>query len=128
MSDMGMFRIDVEIENPVVRGIRHRVRQLLVDTGSELTWVPAPELEAMGVARERSKRFRQATGAIVERSTGTVWIHVNGTFTPDEVVFGEPNDLKILGSRTLEGLNVMVDPFEKRLVDAGPMPAAAVAA
>ena len=76
MSDMGMFRIDVEIENPVVRGIRHRVRQLLVDTGSELTWVPAPELEAMGVARERSKRFRQATGAIVERSTGTVWIHV----------------------------------------------------
>jgi predicted aspartyl protease len=127
MSDMGTFRIDIQIENPAARGARRTVAQLLVDTGSELTWLPAPELEAIGVRRERTKLFRQASGAIVERDTGTAWIHAVGAFTPDEVVFGEPDDLRILGSRTLEGLNVTVDPVLKRLVDAGPAPAAAAA-
>jgi hypothetical protein len=31
----------------------------------------------------------------------------------------------LLGSRTLEGLNLRVEPVTKRLVDAGPAPAAA---
>jgi predicted aspartyl protease len=127
MSDMGTFRIDIEIEAPVSPGTRRRIQSLLVDTGSELTWVPAQELEALGVERERTKQFRQATGAVVERATGTVWIHLAGTYTPDEVVFGEPGDLRILGARTLEGLNVTIDPVSKRLVDAGPAPAAAAA-
>lgn len=127
MSDMGTFRIDIEIENPARRGVLRSVDQLLVDTGSELTWVPAPLLEGMGIARERQKAFRQATGAVVKRWIGMALIHAAGTFTADEVVFGEPSDLKILGSRTLEGLNVTIDPVQKRLIDAGPMPAAAAA-
>jgi len=43
------------------------------------------------------------------------------------VVFGEPGDLVLLGSRTLEGLNYRIDVVTKRLVDAGPAPAAAAA-
>ena len=43
------------------------------------------------------------------------------------VVFGQPGDLVLLGSRTLEGLNFRVEPVTKRLVDAGPAPAAAAA-
>jgi predicted aspartyl protease len=127
MPDMGTFRIDIELENPAKRGVLRSVDQLLVDTGSELTWVPAPVLEAMGVAREREKAFRQATGKVVKRWVGMALIHAAGTYTSDEVVFGEPADLKILGSRTLEGLNVTIDPVQKRLIDAGPMPAAAAA-
>ena len=42
MSDqMGTFRIDIELENPARSGARAAVRQVLVDTGSELSWVPA---------------------------------------------------------------------------------------
>jgi hypothetical protein len=44
----------------------------------------------------------------------------------DEVVFGAPRDLVLLGSRTLQGLNFRVELVTKRLVDAGPAPAAAV--
>jgi hypothetical protein len=33
----------------------------------------------------------------------------------------------LLGSRTLEGLNFRVEPVARRLVDAGPAPAAAAA-
>jgi len=47
-----------------------------------------------------------------------------GTRTVDEVVFGEPGDLLLLGSRSLEGLNLTIDPVHRRLVDAGPAPAA----
>jgi hypothetical protein len=51
-----------------------------------------------------------------------------GNRTGDDVVFGHPGDLVLLGSRTLEGLNLSVEPVTKRLVDAGPAPAALVAA
>ena len=42
-------------------------------------------------------------------------------------MFGEPDDLVLLGSRTLEGLNFRIEPVTKRLVDAGPAPAAVAA-
>jgi predicted aspartyl protease len=124
MSDMGTFRMEVELENPEQRGVRRSVAGLLVDTGSELSWVPAEELEALGVRREWLMRFRQATGTIVERWTGIAIVRAGNFATSDQVVFGEPNDLRLLGSRTLEGMNVTVDPVTKRLVDAGPAPAA----
>jgi predicted aspartyl protease len=122
---MGTFRIDIEAENPARRGPRKRVSGVLVDTGAELSWIPTPVLESLFIERVKLKRFRQATGAIVERWTGEARVHAAGTVTPDEVVVGEPDDLMILGSRTLEGLNRMVDPVGKRLVDSGPAPAAA---
>ena len=40
------------------------------------------------------------------------------------MVFGQEGDLEILGARTLEGLNLVVDPTRKRLVAGGPVPAA----
>ena len=124
-DSMGTFRIDLELENPARRGPRQKVTGVLVDTGSELSWIPAPVLESLLIERVKIKRFRQATGAIVERWTGEARVHAAGTVTPDEVVFGDAEDLTILGSRTLEGLNLMVDPVGKRLVDSGPAPAAA---
>jgi hypothetical protein len=52
---------------------------------------------------------------------------VAGKRAADEVVFGEPGDLVLLGARSLEGLNLRVEPANKRLVDAGPAPAAVIA-
>ncbi|MEO8624651.1 MAG: hypothetical protein ABI625_26450 [bacterium] len=126
MSDqMGTFRVDIEFENPAHSGPRRIVRGALVDTGSELSWVPSDVLASLGIERRKLLRFRQATGSIVERWTGPAFVYAGGTWTTDEVVFGEPGDLVLLGSRSLEGLNLVVDPVNKRLVDAGAMPAAA---
>ena len=126
-GNMGSFRIDVELESTTRPGARRTVRALLVETGSELSWIPADILESMGIARLKALRFRQATGAIVERWTGVVMMYAAGSVTVDEVVFGQPGDLALLGSRSLEGLNRVVDPIGKRLVDAGAMPAAVAA-
>jgi len=124
-DDMGTFRVDVEIENPARPGAKRTLRSVLVDSGAELSWVPGDVLESLGVERNRKWSFRQADGTVLERWTGIVVIGVAGKRTGDDVVFGEPGDLVLLGSRTLEGLNVRIEPVTKRLVDAGPAPAAA---
>ena len=126
-NDIGSFRVDIEIENPARPSEKRTLRSVLVDTGAELTWVPAEVLESLGVQRNNKWRFRQADGTILERWTGTVVVHVAGKRTGDEVVFGKPGDLVLLGSRTLEGLNFRVEPVTKQLVDAGPAPAAVAA-
>jgi len=125
MSDeMGTFRTSIDVENPALRGRRRTLAGVLVDTGAELSWVPAPVLESLGVVRDKLLHFRQANGAVLERWTGMALVYAGGTWTVDHVVFGEPDDLTLLGARTLEGLNLRVDPVLKQLVDAGPAPAA----
>jgi clan AA aspartic protease len=121
---MGTFRVHVELENPAHPGERRRVESMLVDTGAHLSWVPAHILESLGIQRTNTWRFRQADGSVLERRSGEARIYVAGKRTVDDVVFGEPGDLVLLGARTLEGLNVRIDPLTLQLVDAGPAPAA----
>jgi predicted aspartyl protease len=122
---MGTFYTGCRIENHTDRTKAVRIPKLLVDTGSEYTWVPAKTLEKIGVAREKKDlQFIMANGEIVTRSVGFAILRVGGSFTIDEVVFAEPGDLALLGARTLEGLNLTVDSVGKKLVAAGPLPAA----
>jgi predicted aspartyl protease len=67
-----------------------------------------------------------ANGQRVTRSVGFAIVPLDKFFTIDEVVFAEKGDLLLLGARTLEGLNLTVDPKRKRLVATGPLPAAAM--
>jgi predicted aspartyl protease len=127
MDDMGTFRTDVEIENPAKPGARRTIANALVDTGAELSCFPRTVLEALGVERLKLWHFRQADGTVLARWTGAVRLGVADVWTVDEVVFGEARDLVLLGARSLEGLNLRVEPATKRLVDAGPAPAAAAA-
>jgi predicted aspartyl protease len=122
---MGMFYTACKIENHVNRAKAVRIPKVLVDTGSEYTWIPAATLEKIGVAREKKDmRFIMAHGEVVTRSVGFAILQVGSNFTIDEVVFAEPGDLALLGARTLEGLNLTVDSTRKKLVVAGPVPAA----
>jgi len=127
-GEMGTFRVDVEIENPAHPGERRTLSSVLVDTGAEFSWFPASLLESLGIRRVKVWRFRQADGTVLERWTGGVALRVIGIPTIDEVVFGEPGDLVLLGAHSLEGLNLRVDPLRKQLVDSGPAPAAATSA
>lgn len=120
MSDMGTFRISIEIE-PLDQKARRTVEDALVDTGSEYTWVPAPILDSLGVKPAITLAFRLADGRPLERPLGMVIVRAAGRFAPDWVVFAEPGDTVILGAHSLEGLNYRVDPRAKQLVDAGPV-------
>ena len=126
MTDMGTFRIAVALENPASPGARHTLSSVLVDTGAELSWFPADVLESLGIERFERWRFRQASGTVLERWVGPAFVHAQGKRATDDVVFGEPGDLVLLGARSLEGLNLRVDTVTQQLVDAGPLPAAVV--
>ena len=120
MDDMGLFRTTIGVES-LARGEVRDVADALVDTGSELTWIPRAVLKSIAVAVERQRAFIVADGRRVERDVGYAIIHASGTSTVDEVVFAEETDFPILGVRSLEGLNLRVDPVKKQLVDAGPV-------
>ena len=101
--------------------------RMLVDTGSEYTWVPGDTLEKLGVEREKKDlEFVMANGQKVTRSVGFAIIRVEKNFTVDEVVFAGKGDLLPLGARSLEGLSLVVDSRKKKLVAAGPLHAARV--
>ena len=124
----GCMKVDIEIENPVGVGDRRTLQSVFVDAGAQLSWFPAPALESLGIARIKLWHFRQRDGSVLARWTGGVIVRVIGVQTWDEVVFGEPGDLVLLGARSLEGLNLRVDPVTMQLIDAGPAPAAATCA
>ncbi|HKC65216.1 MAG TPA: retroviral-like aspartic protease family protein [Pyrinomonadaceae bacterium] len=122
---MGTFFVRCKIENPVDRERAAVVPKLLVDTGSNYTWVPATILDRLGIEREKKDLpFLMANGQQITRSVGFAIIRLDKFFTIDEVVFAEKGDLLLLGARTLEGLNLAVDSKRKRLVAAGPLLAA----
>src|ERR1043166_6806159 len=127
MADMGLFYTSFEIahlERPESPGT---VSHALVDTGSEYTWVPRPFLESLGVAAERRQGFVVADGRSLERDIGYALVRAAGAEAPDLVVFAEPGDMVLLGSHSLEGLNLQIDPVRTALVPAGPVIAARTA-
>ncbi|MBI4231457.1 MAG: hypothetical protein HY608_11520 [Planctomycetes bacterium] len=124
---MGTFRVPCVVQNHVRRDRQERVPGLLVDTGSECTWIPRAVLERIGVRPEKRISFRMVDGRVIARDVGYALVRAAGRVTTDEVVFATPRDIPILGARTLEGLNVRVDAARKRLVASGPMPAAGAA-
>ena len=101
-----------------------RISKVRVDMRSARTWIPGTGLQKIEVVKEKDETFTLPSGEIVTRSVGFAILRVGGSFTIDEVVFAEPGDLALLGARTLEGLNLTVDSTRKRLVAAGPLPAA----
>ncbi len=122
---MGTFRVDCEVVNFRRPSKSAKAPKLLVDTGSELTWVPEAVLKSVGVeVVKKDVPFLMANGQEITRSIGYAIVRAAGFETIDEVVFGQPGDLSLLGSRTLEGFGAMVDPRRKRLVASGPYPAA----
>jgi predicted aspartyl protease len=122
---MGTFHTKCGVENISNRARSTVLPKVLVDTGREYSWVPAELLEKIGIEREKDVLFVLANGQQVTRSVGFAVIRLEQHFTVDEVVFAERGDLALLGARTLEGLNLTVDASRKRLVAAGPLPAAA---
>lgn len=123
---MGTFHTECRVTHITDRARGAEVADLLVDTGSDYTWLPEKTLESLGVVREKKDlAFVMANGQQITRSVGFAIIRVGPHFTVDEVVFSEEGDLSLLGARTLEGLNLKVDPKQKMLVAAGPLTAAA---
>ena len=125
IDDMGIFRTTITVENPARPAVTLDVPNVMVDTGSEYTWLPRAVLEALGLVPIRTMRFVTADGRQIERDVCFGNVYAGGSSAPDILVFGSGDDLVLLGAHTLEGLNLRIDLLTKQLVPAGPVPAAA---
>ena len=122
---MGTFYVGCKVENHKDQKRSAVVPKLLVDTGSEFTWLPGDTLQHIGVEPiKKDLLIQMANGQLLTRSVGYAILRVDEYETIDEVVFGQKGDLSLLGSRAIEGMNVHVDARRKRLVVAGPVVAA----
>ena len=125
---MGTFYADCIVANHLTRHQKAEITHLLVDTGSEATWINEETLRKIGVVPEKKGAlFMMANGQVLSRDIGFAIVHVQDRFTVDEVVFAKEGDMQIIGARTLEGLNLTVDARGKKLIAAGPHLAAAAA-
>jgi predicted aspartyl protease len=113
---MSMFKVNVVATNPKSEDRVTAPILALVDTGSELTWLPAELLEAIGVSALRTRVFATANQQRIEREVGYAILSAEGYETIDEVVFAEPGEMTLLGVRTIEGFGVMVDNIGHRFV------------
>lgn len=122
---MGLFSIGIEIAKPGKSAHWKSMGPVIVDSGSELTWLPEAALRALRIDLfRRDQVFIMANGQQVTRDVGIALVRSGEFKTVDEVVFAKQGDLCLLGARTLEGFNALVDPRKKKLVAGGPIPAA----
>lgn len=113
---MSMFKVSVVARNTKDESLASPPAEVLVDTRSELTWLPKDLLAEIKVAPVRKRSFCTATKQLITRQTGYAILKAEGFETVDEVVFAEPSDMALLGVRTLEGFGVMVDNIAHRFV------------
>ena len=113
---MSRFMVKLTAINPKEEDRFTPPIEVMVDTGSELSWLPKQSLLNAGIVPRGKKRFSTATNQIVERDFGYAILKAEGYTTNDEVVFAEESDMLLLGVRTIEGFSVMVDNIGHRFV------------
>lgn len=122
---MGAFKVDCELQELTGNRPAVSVADVMVDTGSEYTWLPERTLSAAGIrVSKKNVAFVMANGATITRDIGYAYLRSSGFETVDEVVFARAGDLLLLGARTLLGFTALVDARRKRLVASRPLPVA----
>src|SRR5665213_3726723 len=123
---MGVFTVGCLIKNHVDREKSVKIPRLMVDTGSDATWIARKLLEQIEIKAEKRSPYQMANDQYIYRDVGYAIIRVGQRETVDEVVFAEKGDFLLLGARALEGLMLWVDPKNKKLIEIEAHPVAKV--
>ena len=100
---MGTFTVDCELQELSWNRPPATIAGVLVGTGSEYTWMPEELLHEAGVTvTKKDVTFVMANGTTITRDIGYAYLRSGAFETVDEVVFARPDDLRLLGARTLE--------------------------
>jgi predicted aspartyl protease len=113
---MSLFKVSVVARNTKDERQVSQPTEVLVDTGSELTWLPKDVLTGISVTPVRKRNFTTATKQLVTRETGYAILSAEGFETVDEVVFAEHGDQAEHGVSTKEAFADLVDHIAERFV------------
>jgi len=111
---MGLFKVRVRVFN-LHEEARGKEVDLVVDTGATYPSIPRSLAADLGIGPSEKRTFTLADGSHRSRDVGWAGLSYDGRKAPSLVVFGEPDDVPLLGAFALEGLGFEVDPVAKAL-------------
>lgn len=111
---MGLVNVDVKIKNPAAPK-KSLTREFLVDSGAAYSVVPAKVLRNLGIQPSSKRRFILANGEALELPTGNAFFEYQGEIGAAPVIFGDKDDIFLLGVTTLESLGFILDPIHREL-------------
>ena len=114
--DLGAFNWPMRLES--MDGSQSLEIEAMVDTGASYTIMPANMLRNLGVLPTDRISLVAADGRRVEYDLGEARATINGRSIPTIVVFGNDDARPLLGTYTLEGLRLAVDPGNGRVIPA----------
>src|SRR5260370_17936174 len=112
---MGLTHLTVEVANgrrPAGSG----PVKFLSDSGAIYSVVPRAVLERLGIPQLIEKDFRLASDQTIRRWIGAAVFRYQDRAGGATVVFGEENDMTLLGAHTLEALGYGLDPLRRELI------------
>ena len=111
---MGAIFVTIEVGD--MRGERFESVEVMVDTGSTFTSVPANLLRRLGVSVQRTVPVRLADGSIIDDHVADTLVRLEGKTFITPVTFGREGEPNLLGVVALETALLAVDPVDQRLV------------
>lgn len=111
---MGLTTVDLEIINPDAKSKIIKA-EFLVDSGAAYTVLPKKMVDKLGLKPNFKQEFSLADGTTISRPIGNAYITFQGRTVASPVVLGKANDAPLLGVLTLEGMGLVLDPFERKL-------------
>jgi len=110
---MGFIKVRFGLFNPLAPEESTEVEGV-VDTRAMYSVIPRRILEELGVKPLERRRFK-AFGGHVERDIGEVGVELMGRKRTVTVIFGEADDMTVLGVTALEAFGLEVDPVRGTL-------------
>lgn len=110
---MGILRVKATAYSADGR-LREAV-ELVVDTGSTLTWIEAATLRRLGYEPIQSRLFQTIKGEDIWREVGDATLECNGIRATVGTVFAGPGEAQVLGVTALERMGLEVDPIRPAL-------------
>ena len=89
--------------------------RFLVDSGAVYTVMPKSELKKLGIKPTSTREFILANGEVMEMPVGNAYFEYKGKIGAAPVVFGDSDDVYLLGATTLEAFGMILDPIHREL-------------
>lgn len=110
---MGILRVKATLCSADGR-LRETV-ELVVDTGSTLTWIDGDTLRRLGYEPIQSRLFHTIKGEEIRREVCDATLECNGIRATVGTVFARPGEAQVLGVTALERMGLEVDPIRPAL-------------
>jgi len=111
---MGYVRVSGVVANPLDRNLKLEL-EFIVDTGAIYTVIPQSVAEKLQLKEVDKRRFKIASGEVVEYPVSEVHVTIGGKGVTSLVAIANEKTPILLGVTTLELMGLQVDPVTGKL-------------